>query len=216
MEKLNSQISHFFFKSNIFVESVEREYIKYDCDNDTDIFKVSVVYRDGQKYSWLSNVVSRYGNGLFVDLKGIYLFGCSLKGIYCCDLKTGKKIWQKKKMAYFIVMNDDDTLTCEWLQRISILDINGNTIKELKTNYESSVFYIGDNKFLIRTNKSNWSIVTSHLDVHYTIPNQLILSRIRSAKIINDTLNIKYWSKNNIESNINDEQIISLHTYKVK
>jgi len=53
------------------------------------------------------------------------------------------------KMSKYIVMNADDTLTCEWHKQLFIYDITGNIIKEIRTNYETSVFHIGNKKFLI-------------------------------------------------------------------
>jgi|GEM_PF-6120186 len=215
MEYLNNEAIRFLYEANNYVLSVERQYVGYDSVKGTDVFNITVVFHDGQKYSWRSNTISRYGNGLFVDSKGKYLFGCSLQGIYCCDLKTGTKLWHKKKMSKYIVMNNDDTLTCEWHKQIFILDVDGNVIDELNTNFDTSVFHIGENKFLIRINSTNWNIVTSNLDTQYVIPNQLFHSRIRFANIIDDTLIIKYWSSNYVEDNLKDEHAINLLPYKI-
>lgn len=212
MKYQNEQIAYFIYESNREVCSIERKYIGFDCREGTDVFEMTVLFRDGKKYSWTSNIISRYGNGLFIDSNAKYLFGCSLQGVYCCDLKTGKKIWQKRKMSKHIVMNADDTLTCEWHKQLFIYDLAGNVIKELRTNYETSVFYIGDNKFLIRMDKSTWAVVSSRLDQEYVFPNHIITSRIRSAAVCNDILNIRYWCENNSDNN---EQLIDLASYKV-
>lgn len=215
VEYLNNEVARFWYEANNYVLSVERQYVGYDSIKGTDVFHITVVFRDGQTYSWSSHTISRYGNGLFVDSKGKYLFGCSLQGIYCCDLKTGNKIWQKKKMSKYIVMNNDDTLTCEWHKQIFILDVAGNVIGELNTNFDASIFHIGDEKFLIRVSNTIWNIVTSHLDKQYVIPNHIFCSEIRFAHVIDNTLIIKYWSSDNIESHSKDEHSINLLPYKI-
>ena len=108
-------------------------------------------------------------------------------------------------------MNADDTLTCEWHKQLFIYDIAGNIIKEIRTNYETSVFHIGNKKFLIRRDKSTWAVVSSQLDQEYVFPNSFVFSRIRSATISHDILNIRYWCENNGS----DEQLVDLSPYKV-
>lgn len=212
MKYQKEQIAYFTYEKNREVCSIERRYIGFDSHNDTNVFGITVLFRDGQKYAWTSNIISRYGNGLFIDSKAKYLFGCSLKGVYCCDLKTGKKIWQKRKMSKYIVMNADDTLTCEWHKQLFIYDIAGSVIKELKTNYETSVFHIGESEFLIRMDKSKWAVVSSQLNQEYIFPNHIISSRIRTATIDNGILNIRYWCENEDDSL---KQLIDLTPYKV-
>ena len=214
MECPNERTARFVYENNYYVHSVEREYLRYCFHTDTDVFNITVTFRDGQRVSWTSNIISRYGNGLFVDSEGKFIFGCSMRGIYCCHLKTGEKIWQKRKMAKYMVMNDDNTVTCEWHKHLFIVDVNGYIIKELKTNYEASLFHIENNSFLIRSSKAFWIIVSSQLDKQYEIPDSLFLSRIKSAMICNDTLTVRYWSRNDGDFDRADEQVINLLPYK--
>lgn len=211
MKNQDEQTTRFEYENNKKVSSIERRYLDFDYNQGTDIFEITVHFRDGNIFSWTSRMISSYGNGLFIDSNAKYLFGCSLQGVYCCDLRTGKKIWQKRKMSKYIVMNADDTLTCEWHQQLFIYDIAGNIIKEIRTNYETSVFHIGNKKFLIRRDKSTWAVVSSQLDQEYVFPNSFIFSRIRSATISHDILNIRYWCENNGS----DEQLVDLSPYKV-
>lgn len=211
MKNQDEQTTRFEYENNKKVSSIERRYLDFDYNQETDIFEITVHFRDGNIFSWTSRMISSYGNGLFIDSNAKYLFGCSLQGVYCCDLRTGKKIWQKRKMSKYIVMNADDTLTCEWHQQLFIYDIAGNIIKEIRTNYETSVFHIGNKKFLIRRDKSTWAVVSSQLDQEYVFPNSFIFSRIRSATISHDILNIRYWCENNGS----DEQLVDLSPYKV-
>ncbi len=211
MKNQDEQTTRFEYENNKKVSSIERRYLDFDYNQDTDVFEITVHFRDGNIFSWTSRMISSYGNGLFIDSNAKYLFGCSLQGVYCCDLRTGKKIWQKRKMSKYIVMNADDTLTCEWHQQLFIYDIAGNIIKEIRTNYETSVFHIGNKKFLIRRDKSTWAVVSSQLDQEYVFPNSFIFSRIRSATISHDILNIRYWCENNGS----DEQLVDLSPYKV-
>lgn len=211
MKHQDEQTTCFEYENNKKVSSIERRRLDYDYNQGTDVFEITVHFRDGNIFSWTSRMISSYGNGLFIDSNAKYLFGCSLQGVYCCDLRTGKKIWQKRKMSKYIVMNADDTLTCEWHKQLFIYDIAGNIIKEIRTNYETSVFYIGNKKFLIRRDKSTWAVVSSQLDQEYVFPNSFIFSRIRSATISHDILNIRYWCENNGS----DEQLVDLSPYKV-
>lgn len=211
MKNQDEQTTRFEYENNKKVSSIERRYLDFDYNQDTDVFEITVHFRDGNIFSWTSRMISSYGNGLFIDSNAKYLFGCSLQGVYCCDLRTGKKIWQKRKMSKYIVMNADDTLTCEWHKQLFIYDIAGNIIKEIRTNYETSVFHIGNKKFLIRRDKSTWAVVSSQLDQEYVFPNSFIFSRIRSATISHDILNIRYWCENNGS----DEQLVDLSPYKV-
>lgn len=211
MKNQDEQTTRFEYENNKKVSSIERRYLDFDYNQDTDVFEITVHFRDGNIFSWTSRMISSYGNGLFIDSNAKYLFGCSLQGVYCCDLRTGKKIWQKRKMSKYIVMNADDTLTCEWHKQLFIYDIAGNIIKEIRTNYETSVFHIGNKKFLIRRDKSTWAVVSSQLDQEYVFPNSFVFSRIRSATISHDILNIRYWCENNGS----DEQLVDLSPYKV-
>ena len=211
MKNQDEQTTRFEYENNKKVSSIERRYLDFDYNQDTDVFEITVHFRDGNIFSWTSRMISSYGNGLFIDSNAKYLFGCSLQGVYCCDLRTGKKIWQKRKMSKYIVMNADDTLTCEWHKQLFIYDIAGNIIKEIITNYETSVFHIGNKKFLIRRDKSTWAVVSSQLDQEYVFPNSFVFSRIRSATISHDILNIRYWCENNGS----DEQLVDLSPYKV-
>lgn len=211
MKNQDEQTTRFEYENNKKVSSIERRYLDFDYNQETDIFEITVHFRDGNIFSWTSRMISSYGNGLFIDSNAKYLFGCSLQGVYCCDLRTGKKIWQKRKMSKYIVMNADDTLTCEWHKQLFIYDIAGNIIKEIRTNYETSVFHIGNKKFLIRRDKLTWAVVSSQLDQEYVFPNSFIFSRIRSATISHDILNIRYWCENNGS----DEQLVDLSPYKV-
>lgn len=211
MKNQDEQTTRFEYENNKKVSSIERRYLDFDYNQDTDVFEITVHFRDGNIFSWTSRMISSYGNGLFIDSNAKYLFGCSLQGVYCCDLRTGKKIWQKRKMSKYIVMNADDTLTCEWHKQLFIYDIAGNIIKEIRTNYETSVFHIGNKKFLIRRDKSTWAVVSSQLDQEYVFPNSFIFSRIRSATVSHDILNIRYWCENNGS----DEQLVDLSPYKV-
>ena len=211
MKNQDEQTTRFEYENNKKVSSIERRYLDFDYNQDTDVFEITVHFRDGNIFSWTSRMISSYGNGLFIDSNAKYLFGCSLQGVYCCDLRTGKKIWQKRKMSKYIVMNADDTLTCEWHKQLFIYDIAGNIIKEIRTNYETSVFHIGNKKFLIRRDKSTWAVVSSQLDQEYVFPNSFVFSRIRSATISHDILNIRYWCENNG----GDEQLVDLSPYKV-
>lgn len=207
----------FIYKTNTYVNLIEKEYLGYDCYTDKENFEVTVFFHDGQKFSWKSNVLDSYGDGLYVDSKGRFLFGCSLNGLYCLDIKTGKKIWQKRKMSMSTVINEDDTLACQWHKQLFLLDLDGNITKDLKTNYDCSVFYIEDDKFLIRIDKQVWSIVSSHIDRQYDIPNQAFLevkekrgsgNGIRFATFRNNALIVKYWT--------DQEQTIDLTQYKIK
>ena len=211
MKNQDEQTTRFEYENNKKVSSIERRYLDFDYNQDTDVFEITVHFRDGNIFSWTSRMISSYGNGLFIDSNAKYLFGCSLQGVYCCDLRTGKKIWQKRKMSKYIVMNADDTLTCEWHKQLFIYDIAGNIIKEIRTNYETSVFHIGNKRFLIRRDKSTWAVVSSQLDQEYVFPNSFVFSRIRSATISHDILNIRYWCENNGS----DEQLVDLSPYKV-
>ncbi len=211
MKNQDEQTTCFEYENNKKVSSIERRYLDFDYNQDTDVFEITVHFRDGNIFSWTSRMISSYGNGLFIDSNAKYLFGCSLQGVYCCDLRTGKKIWQKRKMSKYIVMNADDTLTCEWHKQLFIYDIAGNIIKEIRTNYETSVFHIGNKKFLIRRDKSTWAVVSSQLDQEYVFPNSFVFSRIRAATISHDILNIRYWCENNGS----DEQLVDLSPYKV-
>lgn len=211
MKHQDEQTTCFEYENNRMVSSIERRRLDFDYNQETDVFEITVHFRDGNIFSWTSRMISSYGNGLFIDSNAEYLFGCSLQGVYCCDLRTGKKIWQKRKMSKYIVMNADDTLTCEWHKRLFIYDIAGNIIKEIRTNYETSVFHIGNKKFLIRRDKLTWAVVSSQLDQEYVFPNSFIFSRIRSATISHDILNIRYWCENNGS----DEQLVDLSPYKV-
>lgn len=211
MKNQDEQTTRFEYENNKKVSSIERRYLDFDYNQDTDVFEITVHFRDGNIFSWTSRMISSYGNGLFIDSNAKYLFGCSLQGVYCCDLRTGKKIWQKRKMSKYIVMNADDTLTCEWHKQLFIYDIAGNIIKEIRTNYETSVFHIGNKKFLIRRDKSTWAVVSSQLDQEYVFPNSFVFSRIRSATISHDILNIRYWCENNG----GDEQLVDLSPYKI-
>lgn len=211
MKNQDEQTTRFEYENNKKVSSIERRYLDFDYSQGTDVFEITVHFRDGNIFSWTSRMISSYGNGLFIDSNAKYLFGCSLQGVYCCDLRTGKKIWQKRKMSKYIVMNADDTLTCEWHKQLFIYDIAGNIIKEIRTNYETSVFHIGNKKFLIRRDKSTWAVVSSQLDQEYVFPNSFIFSRIRSATVSHDILNIRYWCENNGS----DEQLVDLSPYKV-
>ena len=211
MKNQDEQTTRFEYENNKKVSSIERRYLDFDYSQGTDVFEITVHFRDGNIFSWTSRMISSYGNGLFIDSNAKYLFGCSLQGVYCCDLRTGKKIWQKRKMSKYIVINADDTLTCEWHKQLFIYDIAGNIIKEIRTNYETSVFHIGNKKFLIRRDKSTWAVVSSQLDQEYVFPNSFIFSRIRSATVSHDILNIRYWCENNGS----DEQLVDLSPYKV-
>lgn len=218
MESTKKKPKLFLYETNQYVHSVECEYISYNSYDDTATYKIKVNYRDGQTSSWESNLVSEYGNGLWVDSNGRFLYGCSLRGVYCCDLKTGKRIWRRRNMAKRIIMNADDTLTCQWLKKLFIMDAEGNVIKEMKTNYESSIFYVDDGKFLIQKVKTAWDIVSAELDKHYMILQNVFLAGldIRSAFFSNDTLAVVYWDKNGADSEQGEKQIIDLIPYRVK
>lgn len=215
IEYPNEQTVRFVYDGNSYVNYIEREYIYYDCDKDSEIYRINVFFENGQKSTWISDIVCRYGNALLVDSYGRYIIGCSLRGIYCCDLKTGKLVWRKKKMAKRIIMNEDDTLTCEWHKQLFVIDLSGNVLREVNTHYDVAIFYLGENKFMMRNCKSTWIILSSMLDVLYTIPHQIISSGagIRSADIDKDDLSIKFWVKDETMADQNNERRINLAQY---
>lgn len=90
LNKQDNISTRYDYKNNQYVKSVEVFWKGYDPYTDSEMTEVQVVSCDESVFRWESKTISSYGNGLWIDRFGKYIFGCSLRGIYCLDVKTGQ------------------------------------------------------------------------------------------------------------------------------
>ena len=199
LNKQDNISTRYDYKNNQYVKSVEVFWKGYDPYTDSEMTEVQVVSCDESVFRWESKTISSYGNGLWIDRFGKYIFGCSLRGIYCLDVKTGQPVWKSQRRPNKIIMNSDDTITGQGIQSIYTLDLQGKLVNEVKTRRECSIDYLGENHFLIAFNAKTCSIIQSgSLKTVCTIPINVFsvpdASRFRFAKKEGNYLYITYWS----------------------
>ena len=177
MSKHNSVEIIYGYPNHTTVKEIvlcEGQYNSYtDCQHNT----ITVKYYDKECTIWTSSIVTQFGGPLVLDALGELLFGCSLKGVYCCRINTGEIVWKSRKFANQIVLNANNTLTCAGLSSIFVLTFTGEIINELKTRQEDKIEYLGDNYFLIGMTSKKWNIVeATTLSPIYEIPSDAFWS----------------------------------------
>ena len=189
------------FYNNRMVKEVQLIFGEYNCHSDCSTNTITVLYRNGTKSSWQCDVIN--GGDIAVSKSGNYIYAENrLKGIYCFEAKTGKQLWHNRRLAFHIIPNSNETVTCNYLKSIFILSDEGKIVKEIKSNQEKATKYLGDNCFLFKPNSKTFKIVKSeNLESIYEIPSYIFKDNIRFASKNQDILSVTYW--NNATENVN-------------
>ena len=189
------------FLNNKVIKEVQLIFDEYDSHNDCSTNTIKILFCDNTEVSWQSSVIN--GGDIAVSANGNYIYAENrLKGIYCFEAETGKRIWHNRHLAFNIIPNSNGTVTCNYLKSIFILSDEGKIVKEIKSNQENATKYLGDNCFLFKANSKTFRIVKSEkLEVIYEIPSHIFKDNIRFAIKNQDILSVTYW--NNTTENVN-------------
>lgn len=206
------------YPDNKVIRKIEIIIGEFDPYNEVTKNKVKVYYTNGDQVEWdTTDVRCGYNDTLGIDSKGEFIYGTSLRGIFCVYAKTGELKWRSKRWASTVVVNPNDTISCLAIKKIFILSPSGKLIKEIKTHRECSVEYLNDQFFMIGFSAKEWTIVDAEtLSNQYIIPAKVFLSRIRLAKKEGNLLHINYWLEEGIISQNNEHHVIDLEPYACK
>ena len=185
------------FPGNDAVSEIRLEYGQYESDKDRSLNTVRILFRDHSESSWQSDLPS--GGDVAVSANGKYVYiENRFKGIYCFHAKTGAQVWHNRRLAFHIIPNQDSTITCSYLKSIFVLSKEGNLIKEICSNQENAVKYLGDNRFLLKATAKLFKIIDGEtLDTVCDIPADRFKGSIRSADLFQDILTVTYWDHTN-------------------
>ncbi len=189
------------FSNSKVIKEIQLIFGEYDSHNDCSTNTIRIFYRNNTEVSWQSAVIN--GGDIAVSENGNYVYAENrIKGIYCFETKTGKQLWHNRHLAFHIIPNGNGTVTCNYLKSIFILSYEGKIAKEIKSNQENAIKYLGDNCFLFKANSKTFKIVKSeNLEAIYEISSNVFKDSIRFASKNQDILSVTYW--NNTTENVN-------------